>query len=213
MITSFNIKGNNNNLSLIGIIIAMVGISGIIGFAGYRWYTVRQEKEAHKAFAQAMDEFDKTQSWPESAYAFAHGAKQHSSSNLYPFFLFYQAEALNKQGDYDQALNLMESALQALSEKSPLYGLYAIKHALMQLESPDNVIQEKGKQILQKLSVNNSSDVQPLALYYLGYFAYIKNDIQRAQDYWSKLVSLGNAQDPLIKMAEQYMPGLKLQLK
>ncbi len=210
MITAFNFKDNKyKNPIFITLAFTIVGLLSITGLAGYRWYKSYQEAFAHKAFAEAFDEFNKEQNSQEAYYAFTEGAKRHEGSVLYPFFLFYESQVLNKQGKHLEALTTLKSGLDALSKNSPFYDLYNLKYALMQIDSQDKTVQQQGKDLLQLLSNNNKSEVQPLALYYLGYFSYAQDNIVQAQEYWSKMISLPDVPASLVNMVQQYISNIQ----
>jgi predicted Zn-dependent protease len=162
-------------------------------FAGYHLYQRHQEQYAQELFAAGIKEYEKALGmdeeylWKEVAETFALGYKKSSGSALSPFFLGFQADALIHLNQHAEALEIMDEMLKKLPKSSPLYYLYATKAALIRCDSSDESIKELGLSALKQLAQQPKNWYKDLALYYCGYFAWLRHDQAEAQEWWSKL--------------------------
>lgn len=168
-----------------------------LGSVGFRWYTVRRDMAAQYTFAQAMEQYAKVhdtaateEQWAEVAAVFKLGYEQHRSSAYAPYFLNFQAQALLNQGKYQEAITVLDSALALIPTTSPLFAPYAVKKALILLDSDDQAVQEKGLTSLTEYAHDVKNKQRDEALYYLGLYYAQKGDVAQARAQWGLLVQV-----------------------
>lgn len=179
----YNYFGTKKGLQLLSsVVLGLVLVSA--GFAGYHWYSLHRTQQAHTIFAQCMQEFERALSsddaslWTDVERAFATGYKSYPRTAIAPYFLAFQAEALIHQDKQEEARVLFADAVKKISKSSPLYYLYATKLALMNMDT----------QLLTKLADDHKNSYRDMALYYLGYCAFVANDRDTAEKTWARLV-------------------------
>lgn len=140
---------------------------------GYTWYKNNLEHTAYKDLAESIDGFIKTRDnaegpskWVDVERGFAAGAARNTSSKLHPYFLVYEADALHEQGKQKEAIVLMDKAVHALARTNPLYYLYALKSALMKIDTSDEALQKQGRQELSTLAQDAANPLQEKARSY-----------------------------------------------
>jgi tetratricopeptide (TPR) repeat protein len=166
---------------------------------GYRWYNARRDMAAQYAFARAMEQFaqaqhTKTDSWAYVESAFKFGYEQHSSSNLAPYFLAFQAQALLNQGKQQEALDLLNKTIAMIPTSSPLISLYKTKKALVMIDSQDQTQHDAGLQELISMAHDAKNRYRDEAMYYLGLYYASLGDVEHARAEWNLLVQAFPAQ-------------------
>lgn len=189
----FGNSGKSSRLSqLLTIVIVFAGI-GYGGLRVYRWYTAGQEAKAQKEFSEAMYLYlqatAQPDNWEDVAGAFALGYEHHRNSNLAPFFKFFEAEALLEQGKREDAIKMTQDALNALEKNNPYYSFYAVKLALMKMESSVDEVRQEGLMSLEEIG-SADSGAQDMASYYLGDHYWENNELKKAQDIWKKVIAV-----------------------
>jgi predicted negative regulator of RcsB-dependent stress response len=118
----------------------------------------------------------------------------------------YQAQAMIKQGNNEQAREVLGKAVNAMPSSSDLAPLFNIKMALMNLDSnaPQAVAQ------LKELATNTSSHFSDAAAYYLGQYYWINNDEKQAKEVWHKMINATQTdkklgQSPWAQLAQEKM--------
>lgn len=170
----------------------------IIGlWFSYDRYEIYRGKNAQKDLASCMEQYEKAVAagtdnilWPTVELSCKSGYEKYRGTAIAPYFLGYQAEALIKQHKIDEAIVVMHSMLNKLSKESPLYYIYATKHALLQMDSTDSVIRASGFEGLAKLAADVKNAQRDEALYYVGLYNWYNNDFAQAKDAWRQLVEL-----------------------
>jgi len=182
------IERYRKELSIALTVIFFVGIGGLV----YRWYVEKREVAASYAFAQCMKSFEHAKSdvskWPGVLEQFEAGYKEHKSSTLAPYFLAYEAEVYLNMGNREQALQTLRSV--TIAKSSLLYGGYAVKTALLEIDIADAAV---GLQSLQDLAKDTHNSARDMALYYLGLYHWSQNDVAQAKIAWQDLVQLDNS--------------------
>lgn len=166
----------------------------VLLFLGRYFFVSYREQNAQKALAMSIAEsFDAQRAtqpdWNMIAIQCAHAAQDNSSSNLNPYFMALQADALIKAGNSAQALEVMDAMLATMSVRDPLMPLYALKRALMSLDVTDQVVQEQGLTVLQKLASDDANIYRDAAQFYLGQYYWTRDQLDKAQAVWQELVS------------------------
>ncbi len=173
------------------------------GYMGYRWFTLSRDQTAQKAFSEYLQDYqlalkeNNPQEWDRVASLFAYGWNQYRSSSLAPYFLIMQSDIELRQGNCAEAVNMLEQAVNALNDER-MRSLLKIKRALIQLDSSDQAMSEKGLQELIEQSRDVIRDREPssygnnayrdMALFYLGRYYWANNKIDEAQKAWQELV-------------------------
>ncbi|MFA6065920.1 MAG: hypothetical protein WC707_01940 [Candidatus Babeliaceae bacterium] len=178
------------------------------GYGLYYWYSIRCDKEAQKIFAECLEHFERASAsednaaWDDVVRAFDVGFDRYKKTSFGPYFLAFKADALVRLNKQAEAITTMGLMVEKLSTASPLYYLYAIKHALLKIDSSDTIIKSEGYADLEKLSEAKKNPYQDMALYYIGYNAYVYGDPERAQKVWTKLIRLHGASSIWSQMAQ-----------
>lgn len=187
------------------LIIAVTIVSAVSLFGIYNWYRVRMNRHAQQILAQCLEEYQRAtqnmqaQLWHDVERACEQGYSQYSSTDLSPFFLALQADALLFQDKATDALVLLNKTVANMSKSSPLYYLYATKLALMIHDYEQNDTQ------LQQLAQDSYNPYRDMAQYYLGYFAFAAGNTNQAQELWE---SLRQQQSIWAQRAQSQLQGL-----
>lgn len=166
-------QGINDNRVLYGIgLLVFAGLCAA-GWFGYSYYVGTKEQAAYKDLAELIDGYVKAhsldqgaQKWTDVERAFDVGAQRHSSSALYPYFLAYKAEALVQQGKLKEAAGVLDMVVSKINTQQPLYSVYALKRALVKIDSNDELLRKQGQDELAELAKDVKSPVHTLAAQY-----------------------------------------------
>lgn len=175
----------------LGIIAACVLIGG-----GSLFYlqlsSIARNESAQMALSETLDEVNNAyynvELWQEVEIAAKTGFRQYERSDLAPYFLTAQVDALLQQGKHEQALESMQKVLSMLAEHSPFYHIFKIKYARMKLDSSDVAINQSGMQDLIELSQDVANKNYDQALYYLGQYYHQKGLADKAISSWQAIV-------------------------
>jgi tetratricopeptide (TPR) repeat protein len=175
------------------IIAASVTIGLLVALAVYQYFEMNTRSEsAQMALFETLQEFDKAVQmpdlWTDIEVASKTGYRQYKSTSIAPYFLLLQAQALAEQGKHDEALALMEEAINAIDVHSPLYYIASTKLARMQLDSTDEATKNKGFTSLEKLAQDQKNMQRDQALYFLGHHFKNQSDNAQAVSVWSRLI-------------------------
>lgn len=164
------------------------------GYLGYRWYAVSQEQYAYQSIADYMRDYrlameiNTPAEWQRIDGLLAIGYAQHKRTNMAPFFLMLRAEALLRQKNVLEAVNVLEQAIAALPSRSPIMPLFATKRALLLLDATDDALQKEGLQQLITLARDKNNPYNDVALFYLGRYYWTHDNVQDAQKAWQELI-------------------------
>lgn len=158
----------------------------------YKWWTVKREREAQYDFSVLMTEYEtisheKNPEWSELLKKFEKKYEKHSSSSLLPYYLNYKVQILLHQDKRDEALVLLDKIVGEVRH-SPLIFLYQMEQALLQLDSPEAEVKNKGLNVLIDLAHNSDNQYRDSAQFYLGRYYWTMNDIEGARNIWQQLV-------------------------
>ena len=174
-------------------ILVLAGLLGA-GWLGYSWYMRSKEQSAYKDLAESIDGYTKTrmmpggaEKWVDVERGFRAGAERNPSTKLQPYFLAFEAEALLEQGKSKEAIGLLDKAVGMISRNNSLYFLYALKRALMKIDSSDEVLQKSGRQELAELAKDTANPVQDMARYYSGLDALSRGDTAAAKNFFQEV--------------------------
>lgn len=197
----FNHSKKNDHYSRELTIAACLGLLVAGGYYSYRWYTNNKNSAAHALFSQNLEELErvmqdgKQEDWASIQTLFKLGYDQYPKSSLAPYFLAYQAEALIKQGELEQAISTMHKAVDQMPSNSPVLGLYKTKVALMELDSANTDTQKTGLESLHAIAQHAGSTAQDVAAYHLGLYYWVKNDTAQAKHVWTALIEATHSKD------------------
>ena len=169
-------------------LIAGLGAAALIaGFYGYRWHVGRADERAQRFFSESYKEYAQAlasdnPSWVTVEGAFKAGYKQAGSSSLAPYFLAFEADALAQQDKMQEAIAVLDKGLNAMGTRSPLYPLFAIKKAAMQLDAGDSALVSTAIENLKKLADDKQNIYRDMALYYLSSFYKAMGDETKARE-------------------------------
>ena len=178
-------------------IYAVIGIVVLGGlWFGYKQYQARNERNAFKEFSQASDAYlrittlaDAEDQLRDSDRAFFAGAEAHRSSVLYPYFLAFQADALIRLGKITDAARQLDKAIKAMDRQHPLYYLYALKAALVKIDTQDAELEKQGRAELDALSSDRANPLEDMALYYSALDASSRDEHERSQAQFKKIIA------------------------
>lgn len=176
-------------IALLVIFILLVG-----SYFGYRWYVVSREQRIqgrlalhmqdyqHALQADSKDELMRLESLFDAEYA------RDKGGSIAPLFMVLRANAQIKQEKYTEAVDSLQTAINALPEKSPLTILLKTKCALLQLDNQDETMQQLGLQELIQLAREPKNDLSDVALFYLGRYYWAHDKLDDAKRAWQELI-------------------------
>lgn len=185
----------------LGLLVALGG-----GYIINKWYVKQREEKAFEALFEVVHSFTQTQqttsnldvvkdrdkivqAWQDTSLLADALYKEHSGSNLAPFFLVFQSEiALQRDHDIDAAIKLLDDALPRISQSSELGALFHMKRIKMGFDSQDEKEQEKSFKDLLAVSQDATSCMQQEALYVLGLYYTSQGQFAKGQETWQELV-------------------------
>ena len=179
------------------------------GWFGYRWYQVGKERAAYRELAESIDSYarvttlaDANEQLMDSDRAFLAGAEAHRSSVLYPFFLAFQADTLIRLGKINEAATQLDKAVKAMDQQHPLYYLYALKAALVKIDTKDATLEKEGRAELGRLASNEVNPLQDMALYYSGLDADTRGEQALAATQYKALLAHGKTDSYWYQLAD-----------
>lgn len=169
--------------------------SGIGVYFGYRWYASYREQAAQLAFGITLDQYNDLLEKEDAdfvaiAQEFAQGYKNHKNSSLAPYFLSAQADALIKAGDKKGALAVMDTLVDTNQAHAPMMALFKTKRALLALDSGDETRTQKSLDELETVAQDTTNIYRDYALYHLGMYHWVHNNIEAAKKAWQELVAI-----------------------
>jgi predicted negative regulator of RcsB-dependent stress response len=195
-----NVRSLVVGASLVALLVAMI--------FGYRYYAGYYNQRAHSALASAIELYERAERentkalWSDADRALGQGYKEYSNSTLAPYFLAFQAEIARLQGRADDARALLERALSILSKTSPLYNAYALKLAMMKIDSGDAGLVNDGTSSITALASDAKNRDRDMALYYQGLLAFDSGDRAAAEKSWNVLIEKYGAQSTWAQVAQ-----------
>jgi predicted negative regulator of RcsB-dependent stress response len=186
-----------------------------VGWYGYNWYSVKQEYRAQRDFAESAEDYYKlfasaknAKAWQDIEQGLAFRAQQNKSSRLAPYFKVYQADALLQEGKTEDAMQLLNNAIQDLKQDSPLYFLYRIKRALIKLDASSEEMRKEGDSELDQLSQDIHNSYRDMAAYYRGYYAWNRGNKAEARQIWSNINKVATPNSPWAQLAFVKLQGI-----
>jgi len=188
------INDEKNQKTLLSLLVGAGLLFG--GWYGYRYYQTNKNQKAQRILSEVLSEYERAletnsvEAWGNLASLAALGYQQHKSAGSAPYFLAVESEAVRRQGDYQKAFALLDQTISGVSSRSAVHDLYKAKQALMMLDNADQAVKKEGLQELITLGANTKNSNRDLALYYVGYYYWVNDDIAQAQQSWNELIAL-----------------------
>lgn len=208
MIPSVNDIMSDKRLSYGALVVVGLGLAAS-AFYGYRWYQAGKERAAYKELAGSIDSYeritmlaDSEKELTDSERAFRAGSEAHSSSALHPFFLAFEADALLRLGKVTEAAQQLDKAVKAMDKQHPLYYLYAIKAALVKIDTQDATLGKQGRAELDTLGSMAANPLQDMALYYGGLDADTNGDRAKAVSQFKEIIKHGKKDSYWYQLAD-----------
>lgn len=184
----------DNRVRLVGSLLLCV-VAASLGWFLYNSYRTRINEQAQFAFSLQLENLERMrhakavdkQAWESAAQSLAQAYQEHSSSDLAPFYLAFEADAALQAGKTAEAIALLEKALHAMGSSSPLYYLYKIKLQVIRLGADDAAIREEGHRELKTLAEDVHNPHRGYAWYQLWHQAWVTGDEAVAEEALAKL--------------------------
>jgi len=205
-------------------VIIISGVVFLVGgfFLTYKFYRDSLEQSAHASFVSCVNVLDakgqvdgtpfrsEQEKWTKVAEVFEEGYKKNKSASIAPMFLAFKAEALINLGKINESIELLKKVVSLLSEGA-LKDSYILKLALLQIDSGNEALLSDGILKLVMLSEKDKSPVNDIALFRLGEYYLIKQDIVAAKKYLNILVlNYGNKKENTSIWAKKGLEKLSL---
>lgn len=198
-----------------GVAVMAVGVGG---WYTYRYFDLQKEEAAHTILVDCLAQYEDAaqgrSAWSNVISMCQAGYEKYSSTKVAPYIVAIQVDALLADQKQQEALEKLDVMLTHLSASSPLYNLYAMKHALLRLDMNDAALKEKGLADLEKLALDNSNIYNDAAQFYLGLYYREQGDQTKAADTWKKLIALNDTiaddqgKSPWAALAQEKINGL-----
>lgn len=209
-----SLRRNKSLQLVIAVIVASATI--VAGWWAYSVYTTKKTEKAHQVFVDCLAEFEKNMSgthgqarWDDVVRAFDIAYQRYGSTIFGPSFLAYKASALINSGKLEDAIPVMQQSVDSLRHSSLLYPSYALKLALMKIDSTKQPVQQEGQTLLKALADDDKNLQQDAAAYYAGVQAMLKNDMAAAKIYFGKAVKVGSEHSGFRQNAQVKLDALK----
>ncbi len=179
---------------------------GGAGTAGYFFYKDYVAKQAHKAYAGALQLqqarilkdnespglFEVSfasgvEKWKAVEKAFGDVYAEYNHVGIGVMAGAAQVQALLRLGRYDEARNVLADVIARITSPE-LRALYTLTYARLLIDSGLEIEQQKGVSLLSQLASTKDSAVHDSALYYLGLHYWLMRDTTSAANYWKQLV-------------------------
>ncbi len=173
-----------------------IGLLGYGCLKAYRWYDERKQKAAQTLFSEVLREYEKVvheqmqgkqsaqaleQQWEDVVVGLQSVESGHSSTVYGAASYALNASIAMEKKHYDEALALMDKAIEGVSKNSPLYYVYKTKRALMLVDAHKV---DEGLTSLRALAACQANNYADTAAFYLGYYYWLKGDMAQAKDVW-----------------------------
>ncbi len=206
-----------NNMMAVGAGVALLLVSAG-GWYTYRYFDLQKEEAAHTILVDCLAQYEEAaqnrSQWSNVIAMCQAGYEKYSGTKVAPYIVAIQVDALLADQKQQEALEKLDLMLSRLSASSPLYNLYAMKHALLRLDMNDQTLKEKGLADLEKLALDNSNIYNDAAQFYLGLYYREQGEQTKAADTWKKLIALNDSitddqgKSPWAALAQEKINGL-----
>lgn len=182
----------------------------VLGWFSFHSYKVYRGKQVQLILGESLQEFQTAMNveqpqWGEVALMNELAAQQASGSALHPFFIVMQAQALAQQHKVDEAVVLMQQAIDGLPSCSPYRVYFALTKSLMQLDASSQEEKNAGFATLQTLANDTENPYRDAALYHVGDYYFAMNEAVKSREAWMQLLEQSAAfpGSPWVALAQQ----------
>ena len=102
----------------------------------------------------------------------------------------------------------MQQAVDSLKKSNLLYPSYALKLALMKIDSTNAEHQKAGQELLKALAEDDKNPQQDAALYYAGIQARDHKDLTTAKQYFTKAIKIAPEHSGWRQTAQKQLDAL-----
>lgn len=205
------------NIMVVGTGLAVLAVASG-GWYTYRYFDLQKEEAAHTILVDCLAQYEEAaqgrSGWSNVIAMCQAGYDKYRSTKVAPYIVAIQVDALLADQKQHEALEKLDVMLAHLSASSPLYNLYAMKHALLRLDMNDGALKEKGLADLERLACDNANIYNDAAQFYLGLYYREQGQSTKAADTWKKLIALNDAltddqgKSPWATLAQEKINGL-----
>lgn len=210
------------------IILALfIAITVVSGYFLHKMYVQNRERQAFVALCEVVDSFMQSQyqvqnldrvadrekimqAWSDTDILLDALYKENINSYLAPFFLALKADIIvQRDGNVDAALEILDSALDAMSKDSLVGSLYLMKRIKMGLDSKQAEVRVQSLQQLIDLTRDEKSYIYQQSLYLLAQYYFSIAEENKAKALLNQLVQRADTsaliKSPWVLMAEEIL--------
>ena len=166
-----------------------------LAFGGWNLYQSHRRSNAQAVqvlFSEALDAWEQATErrlgWDDAGVMTSAIYDSYKTSWAAPYALVLQADAAQRQGNLQEAIQLMARALDELPQGTPFYTLARTKKALLMIQASDEINQNSALKELESLAYDEKNLYADVAFYYWGYLAYLAGERELARQRWTPLV-------------------------
>jgi hypothetical protein len=206
---------HNKYIRYISLITSVLLIFLLI-FAGHRFFEKRKSQHAYTSLMECLITFDETlesesPNWDNVVALCTKQKEIHRSSSLVPYFDLVCSDALLRKGANTEALETARNAADSV-KNNEIAPLIKLKHALMLLDSTDQLARQEGLQRLTILAEDTHSRIHDMVLYQLGRYFFAVHENEKAKETWKKLTDQADlntvSPSPWVTLAQQKLNQL-----
>ena len=181
------------------------------GTFSYFYYKQNREEKAFRALTSSLEYFEapitkaedrrdddlsifekkefsnEQEKWEKVESIFREEYNNFKNSNIAPFFLAYQAEALIKLGKLKDAVEALEIAIPKITDNNAK-SFYKVKLALIQISTKEEMLIQTGLGALKSMASEENNPTHDLVLYYLGEYYWHQKNFKESKNYWNQLI-------------------------
>lgn len=175
---------------------AMAGlILGIPLVFGLKWHRKHQNAQAYtQLYADVADLQQilgaKDQNWESLEALYKNHVEEFSSTDAAPYFMKLYAQVLSMRGDAKDALAVTDRMMTNVDSTHPLFPVFALQRALLGLDQDDEQVRTTALEQLKGLAHDEHNTYRDAALYYLGSYFWVNEQLAESMAAWQELVSL-----------------------
>ena len=163
-----------------------------LSFVIYTAWATKKEKSIQYDFGILIGEYenmlqDKNPDWNSLLEKFESTYNKHSSSTLINYYLGYKVQILLQQNKTPQALAVLDTII-SNAYNSPFLPLYETERALIQLDTTDTDLQNRGLEALKTIANDKNNMYRDTAQFYLGRYYWATDRIDDAREIWQQLM-------------------------
>lgn len=195
------------------VILSGVGVIGlaVAGFYGYGFYNHYRNAQAQQIFSACVQTYQHEKTlgdkadWKKVDQELKDALKDYNSSSFAPYLYAYASNVALFMHDENAAVASMRDAVDHCTKTNPLYYLYQLKQALLDMSVSDKTVVQDGKKLLAQLVENTENTYRDAALFYQGYAAWVAGDMVEARRIWQILINTFGGQSTYVQLAHEKM--------